>query len=126
MRIYVASKFENKEEVRHAYKLFREAKHQITFDWTQEDASSKLGQERISYLKECADRDFCGVVSADCFVLIAHPGMKGAYVELGIALKTLIQICIVGDREIVDNIFFHMPNIRFYATIEQCVSALST
>lgn len=108
-RVYVASKFENKEGVRYLYDLLRAAGHEITHDWTDETASSDAEFYR------CADKDVEGVWNADVLIIDVQPNMRGAWVEFGIALTRFIPIIVVngkrGDHGGYECIFQHLDNV---------------
>lgn len=128
MRVYVASKFENRLEVRRAQKMLRDQGIEITFDWTWApemlegiDPKSKVYETMQG---EMARLDQYGVESADAMLLIGHPGMRGAFVEFGIALARRIPLYIV-NREHVEQIFLYNDNVAgFYISIDDGVAAL--
>lgn len=45
----------------------------------------------------------------------------GRHVEMGIAIEKRMRLIVVGHRE---NIFHWLPDVEFYATWEQCLTAL--
>lgn len=118
-RVYVASKFENTDAVRDAYARLRALGFVITFDWTGCAVTDP------GYPHEHAQADFTGVASADLFLLIDHPGMKGAFVELGIALAYEKPVYIVGA---VSCVFVHLkPPHRIFTfdTLEAACAAMA-
>lgn len=118
MRFYVAGKFEEKEAVRAVQRGLIERKHQITHDWTGEDSSGLEGDKLEAYFRECAERDYEGVMDANAIVLLNHDRAFGAMVEFGIALSMGIDIHVIGPK-VRDCIFFHMDGIQFYETAEE-------
>jgi len=161
MNIYVASKFTNAEAVRAAIGKLLYAGHRITFDWTvcsdaelrakveqlkaayDATAVGKDGAEALTPFEEaqaaledfwhwCAQKDVQGVHDAEVFVLLPIVGMKGAWMELGIALsrwtvqeaaqRPKIRIFIVG--EIQDTVFVHHEAIERASSIEDVIKAL--
>lgn len=117
MNIYVASKFENVDEVRRIQALLRSWGHSITFDWTPELAQSielaKHGDSLDIQAQQdkAAICDFRGALMCDVLVLIPYPGLKGALVEMGIALGAGREVIIVGDLGPSDNVFRHLPQV---------------
>jgi len=116
MRIYVASKFENTTAVREAYRLLREAGHEITHDWTNESAEGLTGQEREDYLVRAALADVKGVMGASGILVLNHQRMAGGFTEFGIAIgahwggrNTCIVVIDGHHEEKPRNIFFHLP-----------------
>ena len=103
MKIYVAAKYEAKEEVRHVYKKLFDAGHTITYDWTQSDENDERGRKH-----EIAIREVLAVETCDAFVLLPHERGKGQYTELGVALanrKPIFIYCTGVSRDW--NIFLH-------------------
>ena len=107
MKIYVASKFENKDRVREVMNQLRMAGHEITHDWTREKPHPTPAQ-RTQY----AEDDRQAVLRADAYVGIFEKDLKysGALVELGIAVARGIPIYILGSA-IDRNIFLMLPNV---------------
>jgi nucleoside 2-deoxyribosyltransferase len=123
VNVYVASKFENQSETKYAQKLLEQAGHSITYDWTQNDETRR---DEPGFLAACAENDFAGVAKADALVLLGAPLMRGAYVELGIALAYDIPVVVVGRHE-CENIFLHLKsdNILFCDSIRGAVDAVN-
>lgn len=124
MKVYVASKFENKTEVRKAMELLKKDGHTITFDWTIHDDTGMTGQTREDYLLMSAMHDMGGVRTADAVFLICYPGMKGAMVEVGMAIALGLPVVVV-KREIWENVFFHLPNCFHVNSIEEGIAAIN-
>ena len=124
MRGYVASKYENKEEVRKAQRLLEESGHVITHDWTWEDDAGKKGEELRVYRSNCASKDYNGVASGDFIFLINFLHCAGAYTEFGIALACNKLIVVVDGHhpEKTHNIFFYLPGVNHFDTIEEAVA----
>lgn len=127
-KIYVASKFENKEEVREAHRKLRAAGYEITFDWTPHDDShaETLGLSRDEYLKQCALDDYNGVYDADYLVLIPYPNMRGAFIETGMAIAQGTPVLIVGDDTSFRNVFSHLSIVRHFASLENAMDWMRT
>lgn len=123
MRIYVASKFENKDEVRRAMKLLQDEGYSITHDWTGEDFKDRTGTDLVNYARFCAWKDRRGVENADALLLINHPACKGTLVEMGIAIANNKPIVIVG-RDVAENIFFNLSNCLHVKTVEEALPVL--
>jgi hypothetical protein len=102
MRIYVASKFEERDRVKGIQRQLIAAGHTITYDWTT--------NTEISAAQARADLD--GVRTADALVLVAERDLPycGSLVEVGIALGCDIPIYVIGcalDR----CIFLLLPSV---------------
>jgi hypothetical protein len=105
MKVYVASKFENKERVREIMYLLQQVGHTITYDWTRCEVNNR----------EQAILDLRGVADCDVFVGIFEEDVtyKGALVELGAALSVGKPVYILGDAPTIRTcIFFKHPHIR--------------
>lgn len=123
MKVYVASKFQNKDEVRRAQALLRARGCEITHDWTNEDAGDRSGMVLEAYLNRCAEADVQGVLSADAVLVIGYPGLRGCLVEFGMA--SIAGKPIYGvNREHVEQIFCHLPYVEFFASVEMAIDAM--
>lgn len=121
-KVYVASKFSNHLAVRAAQAALKAAGCAITYDWTThvDNAALELDQQA------CALADAKGVLDADALLLIRVPEMRGAYVEMGMALARGIPVHIVqGDRgEVAAQVFEHHPLVRVHGGIADAVAAI--
>jgi hypothetical protein len=130
MRVYVASKFENKEEVRRVMEMLKDKGHRISYDWTDEDGAGKTGNDLAIYLRRCALEDRHGVLNAEALLLINYPNGCGMFSELGMALAlnwitpNAVRILVVDRDRGPDNIFFYLKEVEHYATVEDAVRSL--
>ena len=126
MRIYVAAKFEEKPRVRTLMRALEDAGHQITLDWTDEDATGLTGMELQAYYAECAENDVRGVQRAEVFVVLDHPRGRGLFVELGVALAKGAHVIVVGvKQDDPDNcIFYYFPWMVHVETEDQVLAAV--
>ncbi len=127
MKIYLATKFENRDYYHHVKRLLERAGHCITFDWTAHnvDESSMANEQKRRFYQTCAYDDFFGVSSCDAMVLLAYPKMAGAFAELGIALALNKRVIVLNEHEGPRNIFYYLPNVTHIHFEEQIVPALS-
>jgi len=110
LKVYVAAKFENKEEVRAVYALLLQAGHTITVDWTVEPGEGDLGSEDYHKLQEeWAIKDAQGVIDCDVLVMLPHDRSKGAYAELGMAIALGKKSILVLPEKPFNCVFFHHP-----------------
>ena len=123
MDVYVASSFKNQAEVKEVMSQLVSLGHRITFDWTGEDASGLKGSELTRYLTECAMSDMNGVNSADAVIVINHPEMRGALVEMGMAIASGKPIFLVYHNR-VSNIFDSLPGVEKCSSIRNAVHSL--
>lgn len=94
MKIYIASKLENYRKVQAVRDALVSAGHSITYDWTLHGSVQGQGIER---LKEVAENERRGVVSADAVVVLL-PGGRGTHAELGMACALNIPVMLLADR----------------------------
>jgi hypothetical protein len=118
MRIYIASSFLNKENVRIARDLCVSAGHTITFDWTSEDAGERTGLELANYLSNAALKDYNGARTADVLIVLHDDRGRGMATEFGIALGLGIPVFIVGAYDPTG----HMRNIFYHLHVNHCAS----
>src|SRR5258705_9197024 len=125
MRVYCASGFHHKTEVKRVQALVRAAGHVISWDWTDDDATGLEGSALDNYMATSACKDAEGVVLAGAVILIGSAPMRGAFVEMGMALASGVKVLVVGDDAY--NVFCHYRNmVSCFETAEQAVEALAT
>jgi hypothetical protein len=120
MRVYVASKFENRDAVRLAQAKVIAAGHEVTFDWTDESNEDDR--------RDCAEADMGGATSADVLLLLADydPSlgpMKGALIEAGMALASGAWVFHVS-RERIGTIFDALEGWHDFETLDLAIAAL--
>lgn len=116
MRVYVASKFEEKDRTRQVIEVLRNMGHQVTHDWTTEVPYAEGDPRGPPYYRKCAEEDVRGVETADAVILLSHPEGKGMFVEMGIAIGRGIPIIAVGPHW--NTIFFELACVTKVGTIE--------
>lgn len=79
MRVYVASKMDNREAVRAFMGELRSDGHKIAYDWTVHTS------ERADHSRQ-ALADMRGVMKSDVLIQIYKEGTKGSLIELGILI----------------------------------------
>lgn len=125
MRVYVASKFTNQDEVREAFRLLHKLGHEITHNWTTESYEGKSDDELEHYRLECALGDVRGVQDADAVLVINHANGQGMWTELGMAIAWGKMVFFAyPDRTPARNIFTYLPGVVAYQTLEEAVIAL--
>lgn len=124
-RVYVAGKFEDTERVRSAQAKLRELGFEVTHDWTGDDPGTRTGSELEEFLRECALKDYEGVLHADIVVCLNNPKCFGAMVEIGLALAWGKVVYLAGPQ-LRENIFWHLPEevgMRTFPTDQAAVQA---
>lgn len=116
MKVYIATKFENRDEFEKMAFYLKSHGHTLTLDWTKHDSTKVPEGKRQEYLKQCACECFIGVMMADVVVFIADKRpMAGAFVELGLALGLFKRIIIVNSGKgegRQECIFYHLPPVE--------------
>lgn len=118
MIVYVASKFENKDEVRSAMARLRREGHQIAYDWTTHPGTSDP-----AILIDEARNDFRAVLAADAVVLLFRPGMQGAWFEAGAAAAAGIPVVIVS-AESTGNVFEYLLDVHRVPSLDAAMAIL--
>jgi nucleoside 2-deoxyribosyltransferase len=112
MKVYVASKWENKDRVRGVMFTLETLGHTITYDWTQHDAAPV--QQAIL--------DMRGVTDADVVVGIFEEELSyaGALMEVGGAIALGKPVYILGHASVTGRaIFFQHPHVHFINNIQE-------
>lgn len=123
MRVYLATKFENLKEFNEAKQMLEDLGHELTHDWSKEDASGKTGPELEAYLTGCALADLQGVRDAEALLIINHEKGKGMFVEMGAALAWQKPVFFVyPDRAY--NIFTKVPGVEEFDDLTKAIDAL--
>ena len=123
MKIYVASRWEDRETTQEAMKTLISAGHTITTDWTTHDYPEK---DVHKHLQEYAIADIEGVKNADVVVLLAisTPDYRGgATGEMTAAIALGKQVYLIGHS--MDGcIFTNHPLVRRINSIEECLKSV--
>lgn len=115
MDVYVAAKWEEKEECRKAQAKLSILGHRITFDWTNGDGSNKPKEAKTDYI---------GVCSADAILVLNHEKLFGGATEMGIAIGRDIPVYVVG-AEVRDNIFFHLTEfVQTFKSVDDAIAKM--
>jgi hypothetical protein len=129
MKIYVASRFANVDEVRRLYGLLRQDGHEITADWTVHHNVKPYSQNQ-ELATEYAVEDLEGVKNCDVFILLTTEKVgAGSMTEFGAALlssaiRKTPKIYVVGSHQNT-NIFYIHPLVTMKKTIEEVVDELN-
>lgn len=127
MKIYVAAKFDRKEEVRQLYKEVEARGHRITADWTTHKPIKPYA-DNPDIARQYAIEDINGVLEADIFVLLIGPCSTGVYTELGAAIHSQTStgkplIYVVGENPGASMFFFH-PSVEYLKTKDELIEKL--
>ena len=120
MKIYVAARFHEKDEVRRIYKLMIDKGHTITADWTKHKnvkPYSDNPKEAGNYSVE----DMQGTLDSDVFIIISSKEAGGGVsAELGAAIAHHVasgkpKVYAVGP-------YFDPNAFYFHPSVTRCVS----
>ena len=97
MKVYVASKYQERETIRELYDILRSHGHEITVDWTNHDVFPDDAEEEK--LGEFACDDVRGVQECDSMIIymVNEHQYKGAWVEMGVALALNKPVFVLGN-----------------------------
>ena len=124
MRIYLASRYSRKLEMREHAKQAERCGIRVGAEWLKETAApdSELSDSTLEKLATYAQQDWWDIGACDVFVFFAEPYDKqpnrgGRHVEFGIAAALGKKILVVGEPE---NVFHYLPgiDIEFFHTWE--------
>lgn len=119
MNFYVASSFQNRDEVREVAAELKNIGWNHTYDWTQNERVNSLDDlTRIGTLEKEA-------VAKSDVVIVLLPGGKGTHIELGLAIAYDKRIFLYSPDEKVMNVtttstFYHLPEV------EICIGTLKS
>lgn len=127
MKIYIASRFDKRDEVKKLQKILIEKGHEIVGDWTDHEPIKPYDKNQDA-AKEYAADDINGVKNSDIFIILSDKAGTGMYVELGaaIASKILIgkpEIYVVGDHNSRSMFYFHHA-VKRTANIDDLLNIL--
>ena len=129
MKIYVASKFENKPEVQRILTLLRQKGHQITADWTIHQHVQPVTDQNRELATEYAIQDLNGTKECDIFIFLTIQAVGlGSTTEFGAALLSSVinkkpKVYVVGEY-LDTNLFYIHPNVTIKKTIEEVIDEL--
>lgn len=120
MNIYVAGKWQDREEISKIMHRLRSIGHIITVDWT-----NHVNPEEQSILMEWAVRDIEGVRKCDLFfgIFVKDFIYTGAVAELGAAIISNKKCWVIGQA-ISHCIFLHHPLVTIMPDLETAFKLL--
>ena len=127
LRFYVASRFENKDEVRSIQKLLIDKGYELSYNWCDHEGIDDHKK------KEYGIADIAGVRQSD-FLVVCWPGFTGTKLEIGAALAVRIPVYILGckgpDQMESDgrgtSVFWHHPLINFCGDTDELIDRIES
>ncbi|MBP2241556.1 hypothetical protein J2Z40_002119 [Cytobacillus eiseniae] len=126
MKFYIASSFNNIDNVRFVSRQLIKEGHVLTYDWTRNQKAST-----IEDLKLIGQAEKAAVIEAD-FMIVLLPAGKGSHIEMGIALGHSKRIFLYSPNEEVNNYattstFYHLSEVmKCFGTIDELVNTVLT
>lgn len=121
--VYVAAKFEEYERARAMMDYASSLGFEVGYDWTRTDAFDEDGHPSASdadlseeVRRRHATSDLEGVRRSDLVIVLGHPSLCGALVEVGIALADDTPVWTVGEMR--DSVFWALPNVTHFESEE--------
>ncbi|WP_299745880.1 nucleoside 2-deoxyribosyltransferase [uncultured Rossellomorea sp.] len=111
MKFYVASSFQNIDQVRDVCERLKRIGYTHTYDWTQNSRASTVEE-----LRRIGEKEKQAIIESDV-ILVLLPGGKGSHVELGIALGLNKRVILYSpNNEISDfaqtTTFYHLSEVE--------------
>jgi hypothetical protein len=120
MKVYLASRYSRRDELREVARVLRTAGHEVTSRWLETQWVNRPNESSAAppeYRERYAVIDAEDVRAADVVVSFTEAegggGRGGRHVEFGMAFAWGKRCVVVGHRE---NLFHHLPGVEFYAT----------
>ena len=117
MKIYVASKWQEREMVKYIIDRLKYRNHEIMADWTDHP---KHAHNRAYAIEAMAGIKECDLLIA---YMVNEHYYKGAWADIGAAIILNIEVYIIGD---VTGVFSDHPLVTKFGTIAQVMSFLDT
>ena len=128
MKVYIAARYSQKEEMKQVAALLRDKKIEVTSSWLLEPHPSGTTMDQVSEEDLCgyAQRDLEDIEAGDAVVLFTVdpliPTVRGGrHVETGYCICLKKPLYIVGPRE---NIFHYLPQVKQYSDIASLLKDL--
>ena len=136
MKVFVSGQIGDIDNVRVVQDALRQVGHEITHDWTRNEAGDKMligRQAKLDNPEETAKRavfDINGVLDADAYVICTNNESqgKGMYVELGTAIAMAesrkgLKIYLLGEMNHM-TIFYLHPKVGRVESVEALLENL--
>lgn len=124
-KVYIAARFDRKDEVKELQTQLQAAGHTITGDWTvHESIGAHVRKQELA--RQYAVEDAEAVRSAEIvIVLIEDYKSTGSHIELGIAIGANVpEIYLVGNTS-VEHMFYYHPKVKRLADTQALLSLLA-
>lgn len=122
MKIYLASRYSRKEELKKVAEELEGLGNEIISSWLDCNRRYEDEEDKETYVPRMVNE----VKACDCLIMFNDPeGQKGRnggkHVEFGIAMGLDKRLIVTGHRE---NLFYYHPKIQFYVDTETMMNDL--
>lgn len=117
-RIYIASKTKHAEK----WIKLRDQGLNITSTWIDE-----AGPGKSSNLSDLCERCVREAYQCNLMIVYREDGdyLKGAFIEMGIALAAKVKVYLVGPVLPAGSVFTHHPNVYHFSNIEDALNLVN-
>lgn len=135
MRLYIAGKWSERDQVKKVMEMFESRGHIITCDWTRHIAPERITKAQYDWSKNedwaqnghktYAEEDLEGVRSCDVLIACMWDSTlfyKGAWIEIGIALGLDKEVIIIGEN--ITTVFLGLPNVIVVSYKEEALDLI--
>jgi hypothetical protein len=126
VKIYIASRYGRKEEMKVVAAKLNAAGHKVASFWIYEIHPTDVTMDQVNdaELRETAMADYIELGAADAMLFFAEdplvvPPRGGRHVEFGIAIGMGKDIYVIGPKE---NIFHHFRNVKHFKNLEEFIN----
>lgn len=122
MKIYIAARFNKKQEVLSLHERFQKLGHEIVADWTLHKPI-KPYENNPETAREYSIEDVDAARNCDIFILMTDESGTGMYVELGAAISSNLEhekpkIYVIGEYTSRSMFYFH-PSVNRRKNIDE-------
>lgn len=129
MKVYIASRYSRKNEMREHAKRLRESGIEVTSRWLEEKYApgTTLDELTDEFCTETARTDFADIDKANAILFFSENPLLGTprggrHVEFGYALAASKLVHVIGPRE---NIFHYLPGVKHYDNVDQFLEGIA-
>lgn len=127
MKIYIAARFNKKQETLNLYEQFRKLGHEIIADWTLHKPI-KPYENNPELSRDYSIEDIDAAGNCDIFILITDEDGTGMYIELGAAISSNLaygkpKIYIIGEHTSRSMFYFH-PSVNRRKNIDEILKEI--
>lgn len=127
MKIYLAARFDKKQEVRNLYERFQKLGHEIIADWTLHKPI-KPYENNPEIAREYSIEDVDAARNCDVLILMTDEAGTGMYVELGAAISSNLEhgkpkIYVIGEYTSRSMFYFH-PSVNRRKNIDEVLEEI--